>query len=84
MRWNFSLIEDLHMSYVPGLPEGGYRRNGTGIEYIKEMIDDMHAWYHQKSTRTPAKDQIRAIHVFDSIVVIEKQQIERPSRVIID
>ena len=78
------VIEDLHMSYVPGLPEGGYRRKGTGIEYIKRMIDDMHSWYHQKSALTPAKEQIRAIHIFDSIVVIEKRKIERPSRVVID
>lgn len=78
------IIEDLHVSYTPGLPEGGYRRKGTGIEFVKQMIDDMHAWYHGKSTVTPARDQIRAIHVYDSIVVIEKQKIDRPSRVVID
>jgi cephalosporin hydroxylase len=73
------VIEDLHTSYWPFPWEGGYRRKGTMIEQIKDMIDDMHGWYHRKPTPTPASDHIRAIHIYDSIVVIEKQKIERPS-----
>jgi hypothetical protein len=72
------VIEDLHTSYWRGVYEGGYRRRGTGIEFIKEMIDDMHAWYHRSETRTPAKEQIGAIHVYDSVVVIEKRKIKPP------
>jgi hypothetical protein len=73
------VIEDLCTSYWRGVYEGGYRRKGSGIEFIKEMIDDMHAWYHNKATRTPAKEQIGAIHVYDSIVVIEKRKIKPPA-----
>ena len=73
------VIEDLSTSYWHGIYEGGYRRKGTGIEFIKQMIDDMHAWYHNKSTRTPAKEQIGAIHIYDSIVVIEKRKIKPPA-----
>lgn len=72
------VIEDLHTSYWPNSHEGGYRRKGTAIEHIKDMIDDMHGWYHRKAMGTPAKHQIGAIHVYDSIVVIEKRKVERP------
>ena len=72
------VIEDLHTSYFPGHGEGGYRRKGTAIEHIKDMIDDMHAWYHSKPTTTPAKEQIGAIHLYDSVVVIEKRKTSRP------
>lgn len=72
------IMEDLHTAYFFGAYEGGYRRKGTAIERLKDMIDDMHAWYHQKATTTPAKHQIGAIHIYDSIVVIEKRKIERP------
>jgi hypothetical protein len=72
------VIEDLCTSYWRGIYEGGYRRKGTGIEFIKEMIDDMHAWYHGKATRTPAQHHIGAIHVYDSLVVIEKRDIKPP------
>jgi hypothetical protein len=73
------VLEDLHTSYFQGAFEGGYRRKGTAIERVKDAIDDMHAWYHNKPTTTPARDQIGAIHIYDSITVIEKKQNERPS-----
>ncbi len=66
------VIEDLHTAYWPGGFKGGYRRRGTAIELVKDMIDDLHAWYHRHSTTTPGKDEIGAIHVYDSMVVIEK------------
>jgi hypothetical protein len=75
------VIEDLSTSYWRGVYEGGYRRKGTGIEFIKDMIDDMHAWYHNKPTGTPAKEQIGAIHVYDSIVVIEKRRVKPPAHI---
>jgi len=75
------VIEDLSTSYAPGHFEGGYRRKGTGIEFIKEMIDDMHAWYHRERTITPAKDEISAIHVYNAVVVIEKRKTGRPINV---
>ncbi|MGC2636053.1 MAG: class I SAM-dependent methyltransferase [Acidobacteriaceae bacterium] len=73
------VIEDLHTSYSPGIFEGGYRRKGSAIERVKDMIDDMHAWYHPRATTTPARDQIYAIHVYDSIVILEKRKITRPA-----
>jgi hypothetical protein len=75
------VIEDLHTSYVPGIYEGGYRRRGTAIEYVKEMVDDMHIWYHKKKPRTPTQQMIGAVHFYDSLVVIEKRSIERPGHI---
>nr|WP_314443905.1 class I SAM-dependent methyltransferase [uncultured Sphingomonas sp.] len=72
------MIEDLHTSFWPGLFSGGYRRRGTGIELIKQLIDDMHSWYHDKGDAMRVRDSIRGIHVYDSIVIIEKGRKERP------
>ena len=72
------VLEDLHTSYWPPF-EGGYQRKGTAIEHIKQMIDDMHAWYHHQPLKTPAKTDIGAIHLYDSIVVIEKRHREQPA-----
>jgi hypothetical protein len=73
------IIEDLHTSYWPAW-EGGYKRDGTAIEYLKQMIDDMHGWYHKRQTATPAQDEIGAIHIYDSMAVIEKRKKRRPGR----
>jgi Methyltransferase domain len=71
------IIEDVHTSYWPDW-EGGYRRKGSAIELTKQMIDDMHAWYHNRKTQTPAQHMISGIHVFDSITIIEKKKRGRP------
>ena len=72
------MIEDLQTAYWHQTWEGGYRKPGTAIEHVKSMIDDLHAWYHEKPTTTPARDQIGAIHVHDSIVVLEKVEKSSP------
>ena len=44
------------------------------------MIDDMHRWYHRNPIRNKATaDQISAIHVHDSIVVLEKGAASAPT-----
>ena len=74
-------IEDLHTAYWPGTHEGGYRRKTSAIELVKDMIDDMHAWYHGKIPTTPAKTEIGAIHIYDSIVIIEKAKRQPPRHI---
>jgi cephalosporin hydroxylase len=71
------IIEDMHTSYWPEW-EGGYRREGTAVEFVKQMMDDLHAWYHKRPTVTPAKESIGAIHVYDSVTVIERRRKARP------
>jgi hypothetical protein len=76
------VIEDLHTAYW-GNWGGGYRRKGTAIERVKDMIDDLHAWYHDKPTTTPAKTEIEAIHIYDSMVFIEKKRKARPAHIVV-
>jgi hypothetical protein len=81
------VIEDLHTSYWPGSAggglefAGGHGRKSTAIEHIKQMIDDMHAWYHNSPVTTPAKTDIGAIHIYDSVVVIEKKHVQQPGHI---
>lgn len=76
------MIEDLHTAYWPEF-DGGYLRPGTAIELVKQMIDDMHGWYHRQPVRTEAKHSIGGIHVHDSLVVLEKQPRARPQHIVI-
>lgn len=71
------LIEDVQTAYWPHF-EGGYRRPGTAIELAKDLIDDLHGWYHGRDAKLAARDEIGAVHVYDSIIVVEKVQRLRP------
>ena len=74
------LCEDNHTSYWYNYG-GGLKRNGTYIEYIKNLIDVMHLWYAGKNTfikNHSLKENIYAIHIYDSIVVINKKKKSQP------
>lgn len=74
------LCEDNHTSYWYPFG-GGMKRKGTYIEYIKNLIDVMHLWYAGKNTfikKHQYKEKIYSIHIYDSIVVIEKRKISAP------
>lgn len=75
------IIEDLHTSYWRWNWNGGYRRPGTGVELVKDLIDDMHGWFHGRPMITVAGRDVRAIHLYDSVVIIEKGAGEPPRRV---
>ena len=70
------LIEDLHTSYWSAY-DGGYQRKGTFIEYAKNIIDCMHARYSQDPRLTVGylTNTIKAMHVFDSVIVFEKDNV---------
>lgn len=68
------VIEDLHTSYFRSW-KGGYRRKGTGVEFVKELIDDMHHWWHE---RPAGENDIGGIHFYDSLVFIEKGRATEP------
>ncbi len=86
------LCEDLHTSYWSEYG-GGARRPGTFIEYSKNFIDYIHAWHarprkwHERlvapfSHELDVTDFTRSahsLHFYDSILVIEKRPMERPS-----
>lgn len=74
------ICEDLHTSYWDDW-EGGFRRPGTFIEAIKDMIDEMHGWYwpmHTQFTDMNLKRSIYQLTVCDSTVAIEKRTVEEP------
>ncbi len=73
------LIEDLHTSYWKSYG-GGYRKPGTFLEYAKALIDQLNAWHSREPelvvdefTRTT-----RSMHFYDSIIVFEKEPVEKP------
>jgi hypothetical protein len=71
------MIEDIHTAYYTWM-EGGYKRAGTAIEMIKTLIDDQHGWHHGRKQIFANCEEIGAITVFDSIVIIEKVNRRRP------
>lgn len=77
------MIEDTHTSYWWQWG-GGFGRKRTAIGLAKQIIDDMHGWYHKGTPRTLAQRQIGSIQIHDSIFVIEKQQRVKPSHTIIE
>jgi hypothetical protein len=78
--YGFYFCEDNHTSYWRSFG-GGMKRKGTYIEYIKNLLDVMHLWYAGKNTfikKHQYKNKIYSIHIYDSIVVIEKRKISAP------
>jgi len=74
------LCEDVHTSYWIEFG-GGYKRRSTFIEYSKILIDQLNAFHSRQSlfkidefTKT-----MKAIHFYDSIVVIEKLDRTEPT-----
>jgi SAM-dependent methyltransferase len=77
------IVEDLHASYWRGF-EGGFRRRGTFIEETKALVDDIHGWYHTAKSRFPdAHKTVDSIHIYDSVVVIEKKPRGKPFHTVV-
>ncbi|HLE17943.1 MAG TPA: class I SAM-dependent methyltransferase [Syntrophales bacterium] len=75
------LCEDLHTSYWRG-SGGGYKRRGTFIEYSKNFIDYINAWHSVQTSKLSVTDftkSVHSLHYYDSVLVIEKRPIEKPS-----
>lgn len=73
------LCEDLHTSYWMEYG-GGYKRRGTFIEYSKNSIDFLNA-FHTKQSNFKVNNftkSVNSIHYYDSLIVIEKKQRDKP------
>lgn len=73
------LCEDVHTSYWPKWG-GGFKKEGTFIEYSKNFIDFLHA-YHSKDSDLRVNSfttSADSVHYYDSVVVIEKRKREKP------
>jgi cephalosporin hydroxylase len=76
------VCEDMHTSLWPNFG-GGYRREGTFLEYSKGLVDKLSAWH----SRDPAKLTTDAFTLmtysmsfYDSVVVMEKRSMEPPKQ----
>ena len=72
------LVEDTHTSYWSeyGAVAG---EGATFIDWVKARIDDLHAYHHSVAADldAPWQTQLAALHVYDSVVVLEK--LDRPA-----
>ena len=75
------MVEDVHTAYWPEFYDLVPWRSRSFIKHVPRLIDDMHGWYHFRRARTPAREEVAAIHVHDSIVVIEKGSRSRPRQI---
>ena len=73
------LVEDLHTSYWEEFG-GGYRKPGTFIEYAKGLVDDLHGWHTRERQHPPTAwtRSIRGMHVYDSVIVLDKGDVTEP------
>jgi hypothetical protein len=77
------VCEDLLYSYSPEF-EGGYRKEGTFIEYTKSLIDRLHAWHLEGDLKTANMDFAQTtygIFIHLDMIVIERRRTERPFHV---
>lgn len=74
------LVEDLHTAYSEQYG-GGYRSRRSFIETAKQMIDDLHCWYHDfgQQNATTANN-LGGLHFYDSIIVVDKMKMQPPRR----
>ena len=77
------IIEDTHTSYWKEYG-GGYLKNQTIVEFVKDAIDTIHQLYTRKKmpVRTEfLRDSLASITFFDSIIVLRKAKTTPPQRV---
>ncbi|MGL6298361.1 MAG: class I SAM-dependent methyltransferase [Methanobacteriaceae archaeon] len=77
------LIEDLHTSYWEDYG-GKYKKEGTFIEYSKNLIDYINAYY-SRDENLPVNNYtqtIEGMHIYPSIIVFEKEDVKKPFPVV--
>ncbi|MBU1099121.1 MAG: class I SAM-dependent methyltransferase [Bacteroidetes bacterium] len=75
------LCEDLHTSYSFKWG-GGYKSRHSFIEYSKNFIDQIHAWYSFQRGRLKISDftkSVHSLHYYTNVLVIEKRPVEMPT-----
>ena len=68
------ICEDIHTAYWQG--------NGLFLVLMKQMIDQLHAWYRDEGDLRVAQTTY-AVHFYDSVIVIEKRTQKRPFRALV-
>jgi cephalosporin hydroxylase len=72
-------IEDLHAAYWPAFG-GGYGSRSNFFNFLRELIDDMHQWYHDQGLTHPdIANCCPGIHIHDSLCILEKNRVYEPA-----
>jgi hypothetical protein len=72
------MIEDLHTSYWKEFG-GGYGSKGNFFSYVRDLVDDIHHWYHRNGMKqSDISRSCSGIHIHDSLVVLEKNKVYQP------
>jgi hypothetical protein len=66
------LVEDTHTSYWES-HGGGLHREGSFIEWVKDRLDDLHAYHRSEPVDPVWTDHVAAVHCYDSVVVLDKE-----------
>jgi Methyltransferase domain len=73
------MIEDLHTAYFPAFG-GGVDAPKNFFRMLGDMVEDMHRWYHRGALHNKTlAPWVTGIHVHDSIVVLDKSPVRRPT-----
>lgn len=73
------VCEDLCTSYWAEEFGGGVRKPGTYIEFLKELIDDLNAWFWRENVEADAfATGVHGIHFYPALAVIEKRAMQKP------
>ncbi|MDE0472102.1 MAG: hypothetical protein OXH57_09190 [Ekhidna sp.] len=77
------MIEDLHTSYLRKFG-GGYWGKRNFFNYLRNVFDDVHSWYHYAPIKHPkVSDYCSSIHIYDSICVFERGKVVQPKHSVI-
>ena len=74
------VVEDLHTNYWEHFG-GGKGADDTFFEWLRERMDDIHAFHSREDHFVPNAwtRTLRAIHVYDSVAVLERSSIQAPT-----
>ena len=75
------ICEDLCSSYWAEEFEGGLGRPGTYIEFLKQLIDELNAWFWRENVEAESNafaTCVHGMHFYPSLVVIEKRRTDKP------
>jgi hypothetical protein len=73
------MVEDLHTAFWRGFG-GGINSKNNFFRFIDRLVNDMHAWYHKGARNLPLISMhCTGIHIHDSIVVLEKNKVFKPT-----
>jgi hypothetical protein len=75
------VCEDLCSSYWSEYG-GGARQAGTFVEFLKEQIDELNAWFWREGVENEPGAFARVahgIHLYATLVVIEKRKVQPPA-----